>query len=140
MASPTHGGPSSPLSAGGLTVRPDAAGEGVGGGADVDEAGLVGEGDAVVDALLAGDLLADADDVAGRAVRDEPPPPFTGWGLPVAGGSTGSSLRVAGDGCAPPVPDEPAACGQMLRNDVLGGWRRPPSCQTHASVEPGSGS
>jgi hypothetical protein len=33
-----------------------------------------------------------------------------------------------------------AAAGQIERNDRSGGWRLPPSCQTHASVDPGAGS
>lgn len=32
------------------------------------------------------------------------------------------------------------ACGQISRNPIEGGSRRPPSCHTHASVEPGAGS
>jgi len=31
-------------------------------------------------------------------------------------------------------------CGQIVASVTSGGSRRPPSCQTHASVDPGSGS
>jgi hypothetical protein len=33
-----------------------------------------------------------------------------------------------------------ASCGQIVRSPMLGGSRRPPSCQTQASVPPGAGS
>jgi hypothetical protein len=36
--------------------------------------------------------------------------------------------------------DDPAAGGQIVRCTTSGGSRLPPSCHTHASVEPGLGS
>jgi hypothetical protein len=33
-----------------------------------------------------------------------------------------------------------ATCGQIVRSAMSGGSRRPPSCQTQASVDPGAGS
>jgi len=33
-----------------------------------------------------------------------------------------------------------ATCGQIVSSATSGGSRRPPSCQTHASVDPGAGS
>ena len=47
---------------------------------------------------------------------------------------------AAGSGGSEGSTSAAAACGQRVPNAMSGGGRLPPSCQTQASVSPGSGS
>lgn len=60
------------------------------------------------------------------AAGDAPPPAVPRLGVGVADLVAGARVAVS--------------CGQMVEAAVPGGGVRPPSCQTHASVEPGLGS
>ena len=89
------------------------------------------------DELLDGELVADGEVVVAF---------FFGVGARVERvGSGGGRVvgRLLGFGCADfvsvGVGADDANCGQMTSARMLGGGCLPPSCHTHASVEPGFG-
>jgi hypothetical protein len=107
---------------------------------DAASAAVVGEplGDALTAELVAAsfdETLAVGCGVAVPRLVD------TGRGLPVAGGSRGSPV-------GPPLAFAEAGgslgsrsrVGQICAKPVDGGSRRPPSCLTQPSVDPGGGS